>query len=124
MEVVAQSGTADDLLRHVAMTQARVAIVDIDAADPTDEVLRAAHRSGSASRTSACSCSRSTSSPATRSSCSPRAPRARLPAQGPRLGRRGVRRRVRRVAEGGSALDPSVVQTLVGLRRKTDRSRS
>src|ERR671938_281122 len=43
-EVVAQSGTADDLLRHVSMHKPDVAIVDIRMPPTqTDEGLRAAH---------------------------------------------------------------------------------
>ena len=76
-EVVAQSGTAEDLLRHVAMHKPDVAVVDIRMPPThTDEGLRPRARSASATPTSACSCSRSTSSPATRWRCSRRAPKA------------------------------------------------
>jgi DNA-binding NarL/FixJ family response regulator len=122
MEVVAQSGTAEDLLRHVAMHKPEVAIVDIRMPPTqTDEGLRAAQQI-----------------------------RERFPDVGVLVLSQYVEpgyalellaesaegvgyllkdrvsdveefaAAVRRVAEGGSALDPSVVQTLVGRRRRTD----
>ncbi len=122
MEVLAQSGTADDLLRHVAMHKPDVAIVDIRMPPTqTDEGLRAAQQI-----------------------------RERFPGVGVLVLSQYVEPgyalellaesaegvgyllkdrvsdvdefagAVRRVAEGGSALDPSVVQTLVGRRRKAD----
>jgi DNA-binding NarL/FixJ family response regulator/class 3 adenylate cyclase len=122
MEVVAQSGAPDDLLRHVAMHKPDVAIVDIRMPPTqTDEGLRAAQQI-----------------------------RERFPEVGVLVLSQYVEpgyalellaesaegvgyllkdrvsdveefaAAVRRVAEGGSALDPSVVQTLVGRRRKTD----
>ena len=122
MDVVAQSGTADDLLRHVAMHKPDVAIVDIRMPPTqTDEGLRAAQEI-----------------------------RERFPDVGVLVLSQYVEpgyalellaesaegvgyllkdrvsdvdefaAAVRRVAEGGSALDPSVVQTLVGRRRKAD----
>jgi DNA-binding NarL/FixJ family response regulator/class 3 adenylate cyclase len=122
MEVVAQSGTAEDLLRHVAMHKPDVAIVDIRMPPTqTDEGLRAAQQI-----------------------------RERFPGVGVLVLSQYVEPgyalellaesaegvgyllkdrvsdieefagAVRRVAEGGSALDPSVVQTLVGRRRKAD----
>jgi DNA-binding NarL/FixJ family response regulator/class 3 adenylate cyclase len=122
MDVVAQSGTADDLLRHVGMHKPDVAIVDIRMPPTqTDEGLRAAQQI-----------------------------RERFPGVGVLVLSQYVEPgyalellaesaegvgyllkdrvsdvdefagAVRRVAEGGSALDPSVVQTLVGRRRKAD----
>jgi DNA-binding NarL/FixJ family response regulator/class 3 adenylate cyclase len=122
MDVAAQSGTADDLLRHVAMHKPDVAIVDIRMPPTqTDEGLRAAQQI-----------------------------RERFPGVGVLVLSQYVEpgyalellaesaegvgyllkdrvsdveefaAAVRRVAEGGSALDPSVVQTLVGRRRKAD----
>jgi DNA-binding NarL/FixJ family response regulator/class 3 adenylate cyclase len=122
MEVVAQSGNAEDLLRHVAMHKPEVAIVDIRMPPTqTDEGLRAAQQI-----------------------------RERFPGVGVLVLSQYVEpgyalellaesaegvgyllkdrvsdvdefaAAVRRVAEGGSALDPSVVQTLVGRRRKAD----
>ena len=77
-DVVAQSGNAEDLLRHVAMHKPDVAVVDIRMPPTqTDEGLRAAKeiREQHPGRP-ACSCSPSTSSRATRWSSSPTAPRA------------------------------------------------
>jgi DNA-binding NarL/FixJ family response regulator/class 3 adenylate cyclase len=122
MEIVAQSGTAEDLLRHVAMHKPDVAIVDIRMPPTqTDEGLRAAQQI-----------------------------RERFPNVGVLVLSQYVEPAyalellsesaegvgyllkdrvsdvdefagaVRRVAEGGSALDPSVVQTLVGRRRAAD----
>ena len=121
-EVVAQSGTADDLLRHVAMHKPDVAIVDIRMPPShTDEGLRAAQ-----------------------------AIRQRFPGVGVLVLSQYVEpsyalellsdtaegvgyllkdrvsdvdefaAAVRRVGEGGSALDPAVVQMLVGRRRTQD----
>jgi DNA-binding NarL/FixJ family response regulator/class 3 adenylate cyclase len=121
-EVVAQSGTADDLLRHVAMHKPKVAIVDIRMPPTqTDEGLRAAQEI-----------------------------RQRFPATGVLVLSQYVEpgyamellaenaegvgyllkdrvsdvdefaAAVRRVGEGGSALDPSVVSQLVGRRRRED----
>jgi DNA-binding NarL/FixJ family response regulator len=122
MEVLAQSGTAEDLLRHVPMHKPDVAIVDIKM-PPThsDEGLRAAKQI-----------------------------RERFPAVGVLVLSQYVEpgyalellgenaegvgyllkdrisdvddfcAAVRRVAEGGSALDPAVVSELVGRRRRDD----
>ena len=121
-EVVAQSGNAEDLLRHVAMHKPQVAIVDIRMPPThTDEGLAAA-----------------------------REIRSRHPSTGVLVlsqyveagyamdllaeGAEGVgyllkdrvsdleefAAAVRRVGEGGSALDPSVVGQLVGRRRQHD----
>ena len=121
-EIVAQSGTADDLLRHVAMHKPDVAIVDIRMPPThTDEGLRAAQEI-----------------------------RTRFPDVGVLVLSQYVEpgyalellsesaegvgyllkdrvsdvdeftAAVRRVGEGGSALDPAVVSQLVGRRRKDD----
>jgi DNA-binding NarL/FixJ family response regulator/class 3 adenylate cyclase len=121
-EVVAQSGTADDLLRHVGMHKPAVAIVDIRMPPThTDEGLQAA-----------------------------REIRERFPATGVLVLSQYVEAgyaldllsesaegvgyllkdrisdveqfasSVRRVAEGGSALDPAVVSELVGRQRRDD----
>jgi DNA-binding NarL/FixJ family response regulator/class 3 adenylate cyclase len=121
-DVVAQSGNADDLLRHVAMHKPDVAIVDIRMPPThTDEGLRAAHEI-----------------------------RARFPDTGVLVLSQYVEAgyamdllaestegvgyllkdrvsdveefatAVRRVSEGGSALDPAVVSELVGRRRRDD----
>src|SRR6478752_5163791 len=121
-EVVAQSGTAEDLLRHVAMHKPDVAIVDIRMPPTqTDEGLQAAQQI-----------------------------RERWPETGVLVLSQYVEpayamellgenaegvgyllkdrvsdvdefaAAVRRVAEGGSALDPAVVSQLVGRRRRDD----
>jgi DNA-binding NarL/FixJ family response regulator/class 3 adenylate cyclase len=121
-DVVAQSGTADDLLRHVGMHKPAVAIVDIRMPPThTDEGLRAA-----------------------------REIRERFPATGVLVLSQYIEQSyaldllsdsaegvgyllkdrvsdveqfaasVRRVAEGGSALDPAVVSQLVGRQRSDD----
>jgi DNA-binding NarL/FixJ family response regulator/class 3 adenylate cyclase len=121
-DVVAQSGTADDLLRHVAMHKPQVAVVDIRMPPThTDEGLRAA-----------------------------REIRERFPSTGVLVLSQYVEQgyaldllsesaegvgyllkdrvsdveqfasSVRRVAEGGSALDPAVVSQLVGRHRVDD----
>jgi len=121
-DVVAQSGNADDLLRHVAMHKPQVAVVDIRMPPThTDEGLQAA-----------------------------RTIRERFPGTGVLVLSQYVEAgyamdllaestegvgyllkdrvsdveefaaSVRRVAEGGSALDPAVVSELVGRRRRDD----
>src|SRR5918912_4606534 len=121
-DVVAQSGTADDLLRHVSMHKPDVALVDIRMPPTqTDEGLRAAQEI-----------------------------RERFPATGVLVLSQYVEpayamellsdsaegvgyllkdrvsdvndfcAAVKRVAEGGSALDPTVVSQLVGRRRRDD----
>jgi DNA-binding NarL/FixJ family response regulator/class 3 adenylate cyclase len=121
-EIVAQSGTADDLLRHVGMHKPDVALVDIRMPPTqTDEGLRAAQQI-----------------------------RERWPDTGVLVLSQYVEpayamellgenaegvgyllkdrvsdvdefaAAVRRVAEGGSALDPAVVSQLVGRRRRND----
>ena len=121
-DVVPHSGNADDLLRHVAMHKPDVAIVDIRMPPThTDEGLRAAHEI-----------------------------RARFPDTGVLVLSQYVEAgyamdllaestegvgyllkdrvsdveefaaAVRRVSEGGSALDPAVVSELVGRRRRDD----
>ena len=121
-EVVAQSGTAEDLLRHVAMHKPDVAVIDIRMPPThTDEGLRAA-----------------------------REIRERYPGVGVMLLSQYVEpgyamalletsaegvgyllkdrvsdleqfgTAVRRVADGGSALDPAVVSELVGRKRRDD----
>ena len=67
-EVVAEAGDAPDLLRKVAAHKPDVAIIDVQMPpDNTDDGLRAAIEIRARSPTSACSCSRSTSRSATRS---------------------------------------------------------
>ncbi|MGI8421965.1 MAG: response regulator transcription factor [Gaiellaceae bacterium] len=121
-EVVAQSGTAEDLLRHVGMHKPDVAIVDIRMPPThTDEGLRAAktirerHPSVGVLVLSAYV-----------------EPGYALELLGESAEGVGYLLKdrvsdlgefagaVRRVGEGGSALDPSVVSQLVGRRRRAD----
>ena len=119
MEVVGQAADAEDLLRKVRAHKPDVAIVDIRMPPGNaDDGLRAAREMRSrAARRSACSCSRST-------------PRSTTSTQLLEDGAEGVgyllKERiadvdrfvdsVRRVAEGGSALDPEIVALMMGRR--------
>src|SRR6188474_23430 len=121
-EVVAQSGTADDLLRHVAMHKPDVAIVDIRMPPThTDEGLRAAreirerHEGVGVLLLS--------------QYVEPSYAMALLETSAEGVGYLLKDRvadleqfatAVRRVADGGSALDPAVVSELVGRKRRDD----
>ena len=122
-EVVGQAGTAEELMLKVRSYSPAVALVDIRMPPThTDEGLRAAREIRERHpATRACSCSRSTSRPTTRSTCSP----SSAEGVGYLLKDRvsdiaEFAGAVRRVGEGGSALDPEVVAQLVGRRRKDD----
>ena len=121
-EVVGQAGTAEDLLRQVRCT-GRTSPSSTSACRRRTRTRACARRARSASATpaSACSSSRSTSSPTTRWTCSPTSAEG----VGYLLKDRvsdvdEFAAAVRRVAEGGSALDPAVVAQLVGRRRRDD----
>ncbi len=121
-EVVAQSGTADDLLRHVAMHRPDVAVIDIRMPPThTDEGLRAAqeirekHPSVGVLLLS--------------QYVEPGYAMALLETSAEGVGYLLKDRvadleqfgtAVRRVADGGSALDPTVVSQLVGRKRRDD----
>jgi DNA-binding NarL/FixJ family response regulator/class 3 adenylate cyclase len=121
-EVVAQSGTADDLLRHVAMHKPDVAVVDIRMPPThTDEGLRAAgeirerHPGVGVLLLS--------------QYVEPAYAMALLETSAEGVGYLLKDRvsdleqfgtAVRRVADGGSALDPAVVSELVGRKRRDD----
>ena len=121
-EVVAQSGTAEDLLRHVAMHRPDVAVVDIRMPPThTDEGLRAAreirekHPSVGVLLLS--------------QYVDPGYAMALLETSAEGVGYLLKDRvadleqfgtAVRRVADGGSALDPAVVSELVGRKRRDD----
>ena len=123
LEVVGQAGDAEELLRKVRAHKPDVAVVDVRMPPThTDEGLRAAREIRAElperRRARALPVRRGSPTPA---SCWPRAPRARLPAQGPRRRRRRrLTDAVRRVGGGGSALDPEVVSQLLGRRRRDD----
>ena len=118
-EVVAQAGDAEDLLRKVGAHRPDVAVVDIRM-PPDQHRRRPARRARDprrATRHVGCWCSPSTSRRATRWSWS-----ATPPAGSATCSRTGWPTwsafvdAVRRVAEGGSALDPEVVSQLLGPR--------
>ena len=92
-EVVGQSGTADDLLRHVAMHKPHVAIVDVRMPPThTDEGLRAAQRDPPSLPTHRGARAFAVRRAAVRPGASLKRGRGlRLPAQGSRLRPRGVR---------------------------------
>jgi DNA-binding NarL/FixJ family response regulator/class 3 adenylate cyclase len=121
-EVVAQSGTADDLLRHVGMHKPDVALVDIRMPPTqTDEGLRAAQEIRERwPKTGVLVLSQYVE------------PAYAMELLGENAEGVGYLLKdrvsdvdefaaaVRRVAEGGSALDPAVVSQLVGRRRRDD----
>jgi DNA-binding NarL/FixJ family response regulator/class 3 adenylate cyclase len=121
-EVVAQSGTADDVLRHVAMHKPDVAIVDIRMPPThTDEGLRAAKQIREQHP--------ATSVLVLSQYVEPAYAMELLEESAEGVGYLLKDRvsdleefasAVRRVAEGGSALDPAVVSQLVGRRRQRD----
>ena len=121
-EVVAQSGTADDLLRHVPMHKPDVAIVDIRMPPThTDEGLRAAQQIRERwPETGVLVLSQYVD---------PGYAMELIGADAEGVGYLLKDRvsdvddfvaAVKRVAEGGSALDPAVVSELVGRRRRED----
>ena len=95
LEVAAQSGTADDLLRHVPLYKPQVAIIDIRMPPThTDEGLRAAQVIRERYPEVGVLVLSQYAEPAyALELLSGSAEGRRLPAQGPRLGRRRVRRR-------------------------------
>ena len=122
-EVVGQAGDAEDLLRKVQGAQARRR--HRRRAHAPDPHRRGHPRRpgdpGRAARTSASSSSPSTSRRPTPASCSPTTP----PGIGYLLKDRvsdidALTDAVRRVAAGGSALDPEVVSGMLGRQRKDD----
>jgi DNA-binding NarL/FixJ family response regulator/class 3 adenylate cyclase len=121
-EVVAQSGNAEDLLRHVAMHRPDVAVVDIRMPPTqTDEGLRAAKEIREKHE--------ETGVLVLSSYVEPTYAMELLSESAEGLGYLLKDRvadvdefaaAVRRVAEGGSALDPTVVSQLVGRHRRDD----
>jgi DNA-binding NarL/FixJ family response regulator len=121
-EVLAQSGTAEDLLRHVAMHKPEVAIVDIRMPPThTDEGLRAAKEIREKHP--------GTAVVVLSQYVEPSYAFELLEGSAEGVGYLLKDRvadvgefvaAVRRVCEGGSALDPAVVSQLVGRRRKDD----
>jgi DNA-binding NarL/FixJ family response regulator/class 3 adenylate cyclase len=121
-DVVAQSGTADDLLRHVAMHKPNVAIVDIRMPPThTDEGLRAATEIRDRhAGTSVLVLSQYVEPAYALELLSENAEGVGYLLKDRISDVDEFAAAVRRVAEGGSALDPAVVNQLVGKKRKDD----
>ena len=121
-EVVAQSGTADDLLRHVGMHKPDVALIDIRMPPTqTDEGLRAAQQI----RERWPECGVLVLSQYVEPAYAMELLGENAEGVGYLLKDRvsdvdEFAAAVRRVGEGGSALDPAVVSQLVGRRRRDD----
>jgi DNA-binding NarL/FixJ family response regulator/class 3 adenylate cyclase len=121
-EVVGQSGTAEDLLRHVAMHKPDVAIVDIRMPPThTDEGLRAAREIRERfPDTGVLVLSQYVESGYALDLLSENAEGVGYLLKDRVSDLEEFATSVRRVSEGGSALDPEVVATLVGRRREHD----
>jgi DNA-binding NarL/FixJ family response regulator/class 3 adenylate cyclase len=121
-EVVAQSGTAEDLLRHVAMHKPDVAVVDIRMPPTqTDEGLRAAQEIRERFPTTGVLVLSQYVEPAyAMELLSESAEGVGYLLKDRVSDVEEFAASVRRVAEGGSALDPAVVSQLVGRRRQRD----
>ena len=121
-DVVAQSGNAEDLLRHVAMHKPDVAIVDIRMPPThTDEGLRAAREIRERfPSTGVLVLSQYVESGYALDLLSESAEGVGYLLKDRVADIEQFASAVRRVAEGGSALDPAVVSELVGRRRQDD----
>jgi DNA-binding NarL/FixJ family response regulator/class 3 adenylate cyclase len=121
-DVVAQSGTAEDLLRHVAMHQPDVAVVDIRMPPThTDEGLRAAREIKERfSGTSVLVLSQYVESGYALELITAGAEGTGYLLKDRISDIEEFASSVRRVADGGSALDPTVVSQLVGRSRRDD----
>jgi DNA-binding NarL/FixJ family response regulator len=122
LEVLAQSATAEDLVRHVAMHKPDVAIVDIRMPPThTDEGLRAAQEIGERwPDVGVLVLSQYVESAYAMELLSGSAEGVGYLLKDRVSDVEEFTAAVRRVAEGGSALDPAVVQMLVGRRRAND----
>jgi DNA-binding NarL/FixJ family response regulator/class 3 adenylate cyclase len=121
-DVVAQSGTATDLLRHVAMHKPEVAVVDIRMPPTqTDEGLRAAKEIREKhADTGVLVLSQYVEPAYAMELLSESAEGVGYLLKDRVSDVEEFAAAVRRVAEGGSALDPAVVSQLVGRRRQRD----
>ena len=121
-DVVAQSGTAEDLLRHVAMHKPDVAVVDIRMPPThTDEGLRAAREiRESHPETGVLVLSQYVEAGYALDLLAESAEGVGYLLKDRVADLEQFASSVRRVAEGGSALDPAVVSQLVGRRRQHD----
>ncbi|HSI97233.1 MAG TPA: response regulator [Gaiellaceae bacterium] len=122
-DVVAQSGTAEDLLRHVAMHKPDVAVVDIRMPPThTDEGLRAAREIRERfPETGVLVLSQYVESAYAMDLLSESAEGVGYLLKDRVSDVEEFASSVRRVAEGGSALDPAVVSLLVGRHRRDDQ---
>jgi DNA-binding NarL/FixJ family response regulator/class 3 adenylate cyclase len=121
-DIVAQSGNADDLLRHVAMHQPDVAVVDIRMPPTqTDEGLRAAKEIRERfAATGVLVLSQYVEPGYAMELLSESAESVGYLLKDRVADIEEFAAAVRRVAEGGSALDPTVVSQLVGRQRRDD----
>jgi DNA-binding NarL/FixJ family response regulator/class 3 adenylate cyclase len=121
-DVVAQSGNAEDLLRHVAMHKPDVAVVDIRMPPTqTDEGLRAAKEIRERHSSTGVLVLSQFVEPAYAMDLLSESAEGVGYLLKDRVADIGeFSAAVRRVAEGGSALDPAVVSELVGRRRRDD----
>ena len=121
-DVVGQSGTADDLMLKVRSYSPDVAVVDIRMPPThTDEGLRAAQEIREKHPAPVCSFSRSTSRPEYALELLAESAEGVGYLLKDRVSDvKDFAAAVRRVGEGGSALDPAIVSQLVGRRRKDD----
>jgi len=121
-DVVAQSGNAEDLLRHVAMHKPSVAIVDIRMPPShTDEGLRAAREIRERfPETGVLVLSQYVEADYAMDLLSESAERVGYLLKDRVADVEQFASAVKRVAEGGSALDPEVVSQLVGRQRRDD----
>ena len=121
-DVVAQSGNAEDLLRHVAMHKPDVAVVDIRMPPTqTDEGLRAAKQiRGAYPDTGVLVLSQYVEPGYAMELLSESAESVGYLLKDRVADIEEFAAAVRRVAEGGSALDPAVVSQLVGRHRRDD----
>jgi DNA-binding NarL/FixJ family response regulator/class 3 adenylate cyclase len=122
MEVVAQSGTADDVVRHVGLHKPDVALVDIRMPPThTDEGLRAAQQIRERFPTVGVLVLSQYVEPAYALELLAETAEGVGYLLKDRVSDVGeFAAAVRRVAGGGSALDPAIVQQLVGRRRRED----
>ena len=121
-DVVAQSGTADDLLRHVAMHKPQVAVVDIRMPPThTDEGLRAAAEIRERfPDTGVLVLSQYVEAGYAMDLLSDSAEGVGYLLKDRVSDVEQFASSVRRIAEGGSVLDPDVVSQLIGRRRRDD----
>jgi DNA-binding NarL/FixJ family response regulator len=121
-DVVAQSGTAEDLLRHVAMHQPDVAVVDIRMPPTqTDEGLRAAKQIRERHPETGVLVLSQYVEPGYAMELLSESAESVGYLLKDRVGDvEEFAAAVRRVSEGGSALDPAVVSQLVGRQRRDD----